>query len=65
MKEKTFLHQVAVEALVQDMPDFMALLLDHGLSLREFITEDHLETLYRKVFINFIFLFCNGQVLNG
>ena len=50
MSDDRFLHQVAVEALMQDKPDFMALLLDHGLSLTEFVTEERLEILYLKVF---------------
>lgn len=49
MKESTFLHEVALESLVEDLPEYMALLIDNGLSLREFVTEERLETLYKKV----------------
>lgn len=40
---------MAFEALLGDMQEFMVLFVDHGLDLREFVTEERLERLYRKV----------------
>ena len=40
---------MAVESLVNDLPNFMALLLEHGLDLKKFVTMERLEELYIKV----------------
>lgn len=55
MQEKTFLCEVAFEALVEDMPDFIGLLVDHGLDLRQFVTAERLERLYHKVIVGILF----------
>ncbi|XP_067935485.1 transient receptor potential cation channel subfamily M member-like 2 [Watersipora subatra] len=48
MKEETFLHEITKLALLDDLPDFVELLVDSGLSLKEFVTEELLEELYKK-----------------
>jgi len=56
MRQKEFLNNVAVEALIEDMPEFITLLIDNGLDLDEFVTSKRLEKLYDDVrfSINFI-----------
>ncbi|XP_067945054.1 transient receptor potential cation channel subfamily M member-like 2 [Watersipora subatra] len=48
MKEKTFLHKIVTEALLQNLPDFVELLLEHGLNLTTFVTRECLQSLYEK-----------------
>jgi len=47
--QKEFLNNVAVEALIEDMPEFITLLIDNGLDLDQFVTYERLKKLYRKV----------------
>jgi len=49
MRQKTFLNDVAVEALIEDMPEFITLLIDNGLDLDKFVTFERLEKLYQRV----------------
>jgi len=48
MRQKAFLNDVAVEALIEDMPEFITLLIDNGLDLDKFVTSERLEKLYRR-----------------
>ena len=45
------MYDVAMQALLDDMPEFMALLIDHGLDLSKFVCEERLEKLYQKVWL--------------
>ena len=43
--------------LLDDMPDLMALFMDHGLDLVEFVTDDRLCYLYEQVNVAKLFLY--------
>ena len=49
MREKSFIYQVAMESLLCDLPEFVELLVQHGLNLKDFVTTQHLEQLYKMV----------------
>lgn len=38
-----------MQVLLDDMPELMALFMDHGLDLAEFVTDDRLCNLYERV----------------
>ncbi|XP_067945050.1 transient receptor potential cation channel subfamily M member-like 2 [Watersipora subatra] len=48
LKEETFLHKIATDALLQNLPDFVNLLLEHGLDLKAFATSKYLKSLYEE-----------------
>ena len=49
IEDREFFSELAMLVLLDDMPDLMALFMDHGLDLVEFVTDDRLCYLYEQV----------------
>lgn len=49
MEDREFFSELALQVLLDDMPELMVLFVDHGLDLAEFVTEERLCYLYEKV----------------
>ncbi|XP_067945042.1 transient receptor potential cation channel subfamily M member-like 2 [Watersipora subatra] len=48
MEERGFLEEVAIEALLNNLPEFVELFIEQGLNLSFLVTRKNLETLYKK-----------------